>query len=175
MNSWKVILATIVIFGTGVITGGLLVGYVEHGHGYRPKPGANGAAAVRRPEFPPPSPEQRRLEFIRNISRQLKLTPKQRAHIEAILHESQEHTKKIWLQIAPEMKAEMAGVREKIRAELTPEQRRRFEELMKHPRRAEGLSPNNRPLPDAKEAGPSPNTDGPDISPPRSNSDSPDL
>ena len=26
MNSWKVILATMVIFGTGVVTGGLLVG-----------------------------------------------------------------------------------------------------------------------------------------------------
>ena len=32
MNSWKIILATMVIFGTGVLTGGLLVGH------YRPEP-----------------------------------------------------------------------------------------------------------------------------------------
>jgi hypothetical protein len=30
VNNWKVILATIVIFGTGVITGGLLVHHVQH-------------------------------------------------------------------------------------------------------------------------------------------------
>ena len=30
MNNWKVIFATVVIFGTGVITGGLLVNYVQH-------------------------------------------------------------------------------------------------------------------------------------------------
>ncbi len=32
MNSWKVILATVVIFGAGVLTGGLLVNYVEREH-----------------------------------------------------------------------------------------------------------------------------------------------
>ena len=82
---------------------------------------------------------------MRNISRQLNLTPKQREHIEAILHESQEHTKKIWLQIAPQMRTEMANVREKIRAELTPKQRQQFEELMKHPRRVNNSSSNNGP------------------------------
>ena len=30
MNNWKVIFATAVIFGAGVITGGLLVNYVQH-------------------------------------------------------------------------------------------------------------------------------------------------
>ena len=41
MNSWKVILATVVIFGAGVMTGGLLVNYVDHSHHpatTRPKP-----------------------------------------------------------------------------------------------------------------------------------------
>ena len=32
MNSWKVILAAVVIFGAGVLTGGLLVNYVEPSH-----------------------------------------------------------------------------------------------------------------------------------------------
>lgn len=32
MNSWKIILATVVIFGCGVVTGGLLVNYVERAH-----------------------------------------------------------------------------------------------------------------------------------------------
>ena len=33
MNNWKVIFATVVIFGAGVITGGLLVNYVNYSHG----------------------------------------------------------------------------------------------------------------------------------------------
>ena len=170
MNSWKIILATIVIFGTGVITGGLLVNHVDRGHFHRPGPGAN--AASKRGEFPPPSPEQRRLEFIRNISRRLNLTPKQREHIEAILHESQEHTRKIWLQIAPEMRAEMARVREKIRAELTPAQRQRFEELVRRPRRANGSSLRNRRARDANKALPPPVSTGPGASLSETNSDS---
>ena len=42
MNFWKVILATIVIYGAGVISGGLLFNRVDHSH-FRPP---------RRPEFP---------------------------------------------------------------------------------------------------------------------------
>ena len=30
MNSWKIILAAVVIFGAGVITGGLLVNHVKN-------------------------------------------------------------------------------------------------------------------------------------------------
>ena len=32
MNNWKVIFATAVIFGAGVVTGGLLVNYVTYSH-----------------------------------------------------------------------------------------------------------------------------------------------
>src|SRR5208282_3326609 len=32
VNYWKVRLATVVIFGTGVLTGGVLVNFVDHSH-----------------------------------------------------------------------------------------------------------------------------------------------
>lgn len=153
MNTWKVIFATIVIFGTGVVTGGLLVNYTRVSQP-RPKPApvANTAppwqAAPNLYHRPPQEVqrvlEERRLEFVRNASRQLDLTTEQRERIEKIIRDSQERTRELWGQVAPEMRKEVTEVKEKIRAELRPEQRHRFEELMKRPRKGEE-SPTNRP------------------------------
>ncbi len=140
MNSWKVILATMVIFGTGVITGGLVVrqsGNIEppfHPPDYR----------VQRPLPPSPLTEgggpqghNQRLEFLNRVQRELDLNPEQRARIEKIITEGQIQTKEMWEPVAKQMRQEMQQVRERIRAELTPEQKLRFEELLKQrpPRR----------------------------------------
>ena len=61
MNSWKVILAAVVIFGAGVLTGGLLVDYVDHSPlqnvhlpflGARLHPQMGGHDQLRPEEFP---------------------------------------------------------------------------------------------------------------------------
>ena len=130
MNSWKVILATMVIFGTGVITGGLLVkntaGPVKD---RRPK---NIVAPTNPPPLTVVPAQLQRMEFLLRARNELNLTPEQHEHIEKIIREGQEKSRKLWEGVAPEMRKELQSVHEKIRAELSPEQRRRFEQLLKN-------------------------------------------
>ena len=145
MNTWKVILATMVIFGTGVITGALVVRQSEFIKPPFVSPN------VGRPRQPPPSPltdggipqgHLQNMEFLNRVQRELNLTPGQRGRIEKIISDGQARTKELWEPVAKQMRQEMQQVREKIRAELTPEQRRRFEELLKQlPPRKPGEPP----------------------------------
>ena len=144
MNTWKVILATLVIFGTGVFTGGLLVHHTSQTHARAGRQTA--ARTPARPEtavrntnrvYNPPGPLMPglRKDFLKNLDCELQLTTEQRTNIEKILCDGQECTKRLWDQIAPDMHQEWVRVRARIRAELTPEQRQRFDELMKRPRK----------------------------------------
>src|SRR5262249_42076634 len=77
VNTWKVILATIVIFGTGVVTGGLLVRQTTLSLLPHPAPSMT---ATR--QFPPGSVGGVRLEFLRRAERELNLTFDQREQID---------------------------------------------------------------------------------------------
>ena len=174
MNSWKVILATVVIFGAGVLTGGLLVNYVDRQHGpnarflfWRENPHAQvGDYGQSHPgELPRPrSPEMWRKEFLGHLDQTLKLTPKQHAAISKIIAEGQEQNWEIWTNVAPKMRQEMEQVHQRIRAELTPEQQEKFEALIKqfmphhlpHDRSPSGApsSTNNVPPPPDETPGP---------------------
>lgn len=166
MNTWKIILATVVIFGAGVITGGLLVSHsdraklrqlraqlaVQPGHWAPPL-----REFPRRPESElQRSFEQRRMEFVLNATRELKLTPEQRARIELLIHESQERVRRVWEEIRPQMRKELVDATERVRQELTPPQRKRFEELMKRQqvRRVEETAPPARPPREGRRPGP---------------------
>ncbi|HLZ54360.1 MAG TPA: hypothetical protein VKS19_07765 [Verrucomicrobiae bacterium] len=141
MNSWKVVLATVVIFGAGVLTGGLLVNYVDREHGpnarflaWRENPRA--ATGDREPSHPgelsrPRSPEIWRRDFIQHLDKALKLTPEQHAAISKIIAEGQERNREIWTNVAPKMREEMEQVHQRIREELTPEQQKKFEAMIK--------------------------------------------
>jgi Spy/CpxP family protein refolding chaperone len=127
VNSWKVILATLVIFGAGVVTGGLLVSYAVHVNaGPRPP--------VRQQQFPGQvlTPWQARSrELVRRMQTELDLTSEQRAHIEKIIADSQERTKVLWKPIVPQMSREMQHVHAQIRDELNPDQQKKFDELIR--------------------------------------------
>lgn len=141
MNSWKVILAAVVIFGAGVLTGGLLVNYVDHSFlknvrlpflGARLHPQMGGHDQLRPEEFPRPrSPEMLRKEFVERFDNALKLTPAQHDAIQKIITEGQEQNRQIWTNVAPKMRQEMERVHQRIRAELTPTQQKKFEALTK--------------------------------------------
>ncbi|MGB7767888.1 MAG: hypothetical protein WBN22_03435 [Verrucomicrobiia bacterium] len=141
MNSWKVILATVVIFGAGVLTGGLLVNYVDREHGgngrfpfWRAKPHSqmDDPGQPHPGELPRPrSPEMWRKEFIGHLDETLKLTPEQHAAVSKIIAEGQEQNREIWTNVAPKMRQEMEQVQQRIRAELTPEQQKQFEAMIK--------------------------------------------
>ncbi len=126
MNNWKVILATMVIFGTGVVTGGLLVRHVDHGRDHRPLRGGS----VARPGQPA-SPGVMRLEFLRRMERDLDLTPEQREPIDKVLKEGQDRMRKISETVEPRRREEVKRTIEEFRAVLTPEQQKRFDDLLK--------------------------------------------
>ncbi len=131
MNTWKVILATLVIFVAGLVTGALVVwlsGSIYLPPQQRP---ANGARTNA-----PGSLGGTRLEFLRRVQRDLDLSAEQHDQIDKVLKESQERTKKLMEPVAPQLRDELQHAREEFRKLLTPEQRARFDELLKHqPRR----------------------------------------
>ena len=146
MNSWKIILATIVIFGCGVVTGGLLVNYVESA---RPEIHRGNAGLKReRPdsaELPLPRPQMLNQQFVEQLDTALHLTPEQREKISKIIAAGQERNRDLWKLVSPQFHSVMQDVRQHIRSELTPEQRKQFEELMKQlsPRRPTTNSPSD--------------------------------
>ncbi len=121
MNTWKIILATMFIFGTGVVTGGLLV---RHSDGIRARPQTRSAARAAQPA----SPGGMRFEFMRRMEKELALSPEQREQIDKILKESQDRTRKV---MAPYLREELQRTTADFREALTPEQRQRFDELLK--------------------------------------------
>jgi len=159
---WQVILATLVIFGTGVVTGGLLVDYSSRGQ-HRiwrtdkridaPRlPGANQPREIK--GFPQglqiPPHAGLRTNLVERLDRELKLTPEQHRRIEKIIIDSQERTKELWKEVGQPFREEVQQTRERIRAALTPEQRQKFEEMMQRPQQPrrpdETVSPNERRL-----------------------------
>jgi hypothetical protein len=170
VNTWKVIFATLVIFITGVVTGGLLVSYADRAslkkRPVRPheavRPLANNsnqpmATNSRDPQSPRlPGLIQNRmpravgLEFLQKLDAEVHLTTGQHERIEQIIKDGQLRNKEILERITPELRREMAETQKSIREILTPEQHKRFEELMKQPRpsgrrNSESMSPDRRP------------------------------
>lgn len=141
MNIWKVIFATVVIFGAGVITGGMLVNYVHNSH----------PPALSSPEARPPAtnpvvrlPEAPKLkaveflshQFLQRLDEELHLSPNQHEAIQKIVGEGQIQVHKV-----------IQDARLEIREVLTPEQRKSFDELVKHPVRKPVLNPNAPAIP----------------------------
>lgn len=140
VNTWKVVLATAVIFGAGVIVGGVLISHPERSKDrQRREPGAGLPSwHPQRKDFVQPAGRElqpsfdgRRMDFVLSVQKELKLTPDQRERIEKIVREGQEKTKALWEGISPKLRKEMQDVKDNIRAELTPAQEARFEELLK--------------------------------------------
>ncbi len=140
MNNWKVIFATVVIFGAGVITGGLLVNYVDHSHSRQMRhavvvppltsPVTN--ALPRLAELPKPSKQDiLSKQFTAQLDDYLRLSPAQHAAIAKIVAEGQEQNRTISTNAAAQIRIVMQEVRQSIRAQLTPEQRKPFEDLLK--------------------------------------------
>jgi hypothetical protein len=120
---WKVILATIVIFIAGAFAGGMVV------------KSRTLVPAQPQPPIPPILAQQR---FQQKLKRELQLTGDVTNRIDKIFAESNPRIKIIWDLLNPEMQKELKEVRDAIRAELTPEQREKFEQLLKQSHRPDG-------------------------------------
>jgi hypothetical protein len=134
VSAWKPILAALVIFAAGVVTGGLTVGLRRVATG--PRWTAPGVEPSR------PWLTQRLAgqqgELFRRMERQLDLTAEQRERVETIVRESQERIHALAEDLAPRTREELRRMRERIREELTPPQRRKFEKLEESLRPREG-------------------------------------
>ena|SRR5438309_1592301 len=119
-----------VIFGTGVVTGGLLV---QHAERIRTPHGQHGGGLPRPPQAV--SAGGTRFEFLRRAERELNLTPDQREQVDQILRTSQERTKKLMEPVQPKMREELQQTKAEFRAALTPEQRDRFDQMVKQQQR----------------------------------------
>ena len=98
-------------------------------------------------------------QFVQQLDKALHLTPEQRAAIAKIVTDGQERNREIWTNVAPQMHKVLQDVRQQIREQLTPEQRKQFEELLKRFRPA-----GHRPQPPANS--PSPTNEPPMMAPP---------
>ena len=133
MNPWKIILATLAIFLTGLITGVVVVERVAV------KPlGTNRVVRVTTNE-PSLQPGWLREEFVRHLDDELALTPDQHRKVMNIVHESQERTRLLYSLIAEDVREEMRQTQDAIRKEITPEQAQKFDDMLK--RRQRNLRP----------------------------------
>jgi hypothetical protein len=72
-----------------------------------------------------------RVELLRRLTARLNLTPDQRERIDQAIHESQDRLRALWEPIEPVAKEEVRRLRRRIEAELRPNQRERFESMLK--------------------------------------------
>lgn len=135
MNYWKVILATVVIFGAGVFTGGFLVSNVEHSHWIKSHrlTATNSVANLSMTNFASSSatnlpfartrlPDILNRQFLQRLDEELHLASDQREAIQKIITDSQNLMRKT-----------VQDARLEIREQLTPEQRAQFDDLVKRP------------------------------------------
>lgn len=128
MNNWKVIFATVVIFGAGVITGGLLVNYAQQNSKKPPrnKPAvtveAKSAGTHQAENAKPRPPEILSKQFLQQLNESLQLTTEQRDEIRKIIADGQNQIRKA-----------VQDARLEIREVLAPEQKELFDELIKRP------------------------------------------
>ncbi len=129
MNTWKVILATLVIFGAGMLTGNLLQ---EHGV----RLGSLTAPHASPPRRPVHALTARglRFDFLRHLQRELDVTPEQGQRIDAVIARSQERTKELMQPVIPQLRKEVERAKAEFRAVLTPQQRERLDQLVKRRR-----------------------------------------
>jgi uncharacterized membrane protein len=143
MNSWKIILAILMIFGAGALTGSLLVNYTKPApakevplttveEASHPQANGRGHDPSRPSDLPRPRPpEILGKQFVQQLDKTLRLTPEQRAAVAKIVADGQEHNREIWTNVAPQMHKVLQDVRQQIREQLTPEQRKQFEDMLK--------------------------------------------
>lgn len=139
MSYWKVILATMVIFGTGVVTGGLLV---RGGGGSRGNhPPARQAPARPNPGQVPGAP---RLDLLRKLEKELNLSPEQHERAIRLFGESQDRSKRIMEPVHPALMDELRHTREQFRDLLTPAQRDQFDAFFRQRQRDQRHPPAGR-------------------------------
>jgi hypothetical protein len=154
VSIWKVIFATLVIFGAGLITGGL---FVNRMHQAAPAAVSAPDESTKHPlsvwerpiintNNPPPAVNKVKNDFVTRFGQQLELTSEQRLRIELIMGDSQKRTKQISDSIAPYLREEVRHTRELIRNELTAQQLLKYDEIFRPKKKTDPFKKNARML-----------------------------
>ena len=142
VNAWKPILAAVVIFAAGVVTGGFVVDFGA------PKPprAFPRERGPRNAEHPPGSRMEGQLNWLmKRIQRDLKLTDEQVAKVESAFKASREEMKLAFEELRPRMHASTEKLKEKLRGDLTEEQLAKFEKYLRPPVSRDHRGPGGRP------------------------------
>jgi Spy/CpxP family protein refolding chaperone len=133
VNTWKAILAALVIFGAGFVTGTALNRLADESKAIAPPamPAAATRNAARSSQMPIPMVQLRKIELMGRVQKALDLTADQHARIEKIIGDGQDQIQDLWNQVAPDIQDEFEDVKKKVCAQLTPEQETRFNMMMK--------------------------------------------
>ena len=137
MRTWKLIVATLVIFAAGVATGTVVKS--------RQMNQARRVELDRRGSVP--LAMWQRFESVRRAIGRLDLPQDQKVRIEGLIKESHARFQKLWEPLAPAARAELEQLRARVNAELGPDLRVRFEEQLRQrmPHRARSGSGTNGP------------------------------
>jgi len=124
MSRFVALAAAIALVVSGVMIGALGTFLVLG------RPGWHEPLRPPRPPFPPPPGP-----FTREMESRLDLSDDQSEKIRAILRESREQSEAIRRELRPRLESQLAATRTRIAALLTPEQRTKFEQLVKEDQR----------------------------------------
>jgi len=187
VNPWKAVLAALVIFLTGSISGVLAGHLYRTAKVYRAQAQAQARA---RAETSAPHGAAPRMQLMRRMAERLDLTPTQQERIDRHVRASQQRVRELYEPVSRKIQEEVRHLRKQIAAELDPPQRTQFDRLLKQrasaptddparPRRREGSTESARPpeepplpLPPATALAPTltpaPHLDSPPPPPPQS-------
>jgi hypothetical protein len=130
VKHWKVILATLVIFVAGLVTGAVLSRKAQ------PK-----APTTLSPEVFFQGPFYIQKQFMGRMKQELALTEAQADNLEKIFANSRERIRILLDVVGPEMRQELDAVRQGIEKELTTEQEKKFEDLLRKTRHGRFTGP----------------------------------
>jgi Spy/CpxP family protein refolding chaperone len=127
---WSVVIAVMLIFGAGVVTGGLLVRtrVVQQLPAGQPQMIGSTTSATPTPAAVAAPGRQ---VFVQRVRSELDLTPEQSAEVDQIMRDSHKRMQKLYEPLAPQAREETRRVRQEIQAILTPQQKKTFNEKFK--------------------------------------------
>lgn len=135
MREWKIVVAALVIFGAGVVTGGLTV-RLARSVSFRqpmvvgPVQEPMGGSGLRAPKSNLLMRHEAQMrDLMRRMDQRLDLTPQQRSRIEGLVADAQRRMQQILSETAPRTREEIRELHHRIRSELTLEQRREYDRL----------------------------------------------
>jgi hypothetical protein len=147
VNTTRIVLAALMIFAAGVLTGGVGAGLTGRILRERPRREVSPARVEPRPIIPSAlisqaagssnqsagtpvkGPGNAQLEAMTRWTRELDLEGDQRERIQVILKGAQVRLRDLWAPMAPRARGEIEAARIEIEALLSPSQRQRWDEV----------------------------------------------